>query len=274
MRRTFGVDVSDVPVHRGPGASVAAHALGAHAFTRDGEVFLPADAGPLDQPVGRGLLAHELTHAAQQRALGSALPGEDSAAGAALEAQAVAAERWARGLDPAPAQGGMAPAPTESGVPAAASWNAPWLADGWPVQAGGGVQRAKDVAGTPEPPRAPVVAAAPTDVARPGVAAPGLAATRDSVRQAAPTAAQAVRATEAQLPSASDGALSPERFADRDRPGEAGGRRPLDLDDPGDIEELAARVYPTIHGRLRRELLVDRERAGRLRETDPFGWTR
>ena len=60
----------------------------------------------------------------------------------------------------------------------------------------------------------------------------------------------------------------------RDRLIELSGRRPLDLDDPGDIDEVAVRVYQKIHTRLRRELLVDRERAGRLSETGPFGRAR
>ena len=57
----------------------------------------------------------------------------------------------------------------------------------------------------------------------------------------------------------------------RDRLLELSRQRPLDLDDPGDIEELSGRIYQQIHRRLRRELLVERERAGRLGETGPFG---
>jgi hypothetical protein len=64
------------------------------------------------------------------------------------------------------------------------------------------------------------------------------------------------------------------QLAARDRLLALSHQRPLNLDDPGDIEELAVRIYQKIHGRLRRELLVDRERAGRLSGTGPFGHAR
>jgi hypothetical protein len=79
-------------VHRGPEVSAEARSLGARAFTRDAEVFLPAEAGPLDSPPARGLLAHELVHVVQQRKLGSSLPASSTSAGVALELEAVAAE--------------------------------------------------------------------------------------------------------------------------------------------------------------------------------------
>jgi hypothetical protein len=103
IRGRHGVDVSDVPVHRGPEAAVAARSLGARAFTRGGEVFLPDDAGPLSTPKARGLLAHELVHVVQQRTLGSSLPSLSSPQGAALEAEAVRAEHEHAGHDHAPA---------------------------------------------------------------------------------------------------------------------------------------------------------------------------
>ncbi|WP_156892983.1 hypothetical protein [Actinokineospora enzanensis] len=65
-----GIDVGDVPIHQST-----------TPFTANGEVFLPDNAP-------RGLMAHELTHAAQQRAYGSALPDENSPAGQVLETQA------------------------------------------------------------------------------------------------------------------------------------------------------------------------------------------
>jgi hypothetical protein len=222
------VDVSDVPVHRGPEAAAEAQALGARAFTREGEVFLPAEQGPLDHPVARGLLAHELTHAAQQRALGSALPVEDSDAGAALEAAAVATERWTRGLGAAPSVGDGN----------TASWAAPWSPPGHAGPAGGVQRQAGDVTGM-------VASGHP------------------------PSVTPAAQPSTAPAPS-----VDRELVSVQDKLVELSRRRPLDLDDPGDIEELAVRVYQKIHGRLRRELLVDRERAGRLGETGPFGWAR
>ncbi|HEY0452640.1 eCIS core domain-containing protein [Actinophytocola sp.] len=100
IRGRTGVDVADVPVHRTPEASAEARTLGARAFTRDAQVYLPEEAGPLDTPKARGLLAHELVHVVQQRTLGPALSTTD---GAALEAEAVAAEHEHGGHAPAPA---------------------------------------------------------------------------------------------------------------------------------------------------------------------------
>jgi hypothetical protein len=94
LRRLHRVDVGDKPVRRGPDAGDQADAMGARAFARDGEVFLPADEGPLDRPKTRGLLAHELTHVAQQRELGPRLPDEGTPGGRLLEAHATEAERW------------------------------------------------------------------------------------------------------------------------------------------------------------------------------------
>jgi hypothetical protein len=102
IRGRHGVDVSDVPVHRGPEVAVVAKSLGARAFTKGGEVFLPEEAGSLESPKARGLLAHELVHVVQQRTLGSSLPALSTPAGAALEADAVAAEHEHAGHDHGP----------------------------------------------------------------------------------------------------------------------------------------------------------------------------
>lgn len=246
------MDVSDVPIHRGPDADAEARSLGARSFTRDAEVFLPTQVGPPDQPDARGLLAHELTHAAQQRTLGTSLPAEDSDAGRALEAQALAAERWARGLGGDPADGvgsfGSGPATPGTAFPQAASWTAPWL-----TASTSGVQRqAADVMSVAAPGPTPAPADTFTDL---------------------PTFATAPTASVPQ-PQAASPAAAPadeELNAARDKLIELSKRRPLDLDDPADIEELSVRIYQRIHRRLRRELVVDRERTGRLGETGPFG---
>lgn len=223
VRRTSGVDVSDVPIRRGQAVAEAARSFGARAFTRGAEVFLPAQEGPADEPVARGLLAHELTHAAQQRALGPDLPDETSPAGRALEAEAVTAERWARGLGSEP---------VESTAPAASSWTAPWHA----ASATGVQRQAEDVTTVAEP-EAP--------------AAPGAADAEPRGSAAAPVDEEMNRAREKLLDLST--------------------RRPLDLDSPGDLEELTSRIYQGIQRRLRRDLVIDRERAGRLGETGPFG---
>ena len=245
--------MSDVPIRRGPEAADEARSLGARSFTRDAEVYLPAHEGPPDQPTARGLLAHELTHAAQQRVLGPTLPAEDTDAGRYLEAQAVAAERWAHGLGPDPAAGigagvGMG---LGMGLGAAAapvsSWTAPWHA-----APAAGVQRQAGDVSVAEPEYAPSPDAAIAPMSVPASASSALSATEPAAPQAAPGA-------------------DPELSAARDKLLELSRRRPLDLDDPSDLEELTVRIYQKIHRRLRRELVVDRERAGRLGETGPFG---
>jgi len=102
MRQTHRVEVADVPVVRGPAVSAEARSHGARAFTRAGKVHLPDEAGPLTSPKARGLIAHELVHAVQQRTLGLSLPSPSSDHGQALEAEAVAAERFYAGEAPEP----------------------------------------------------------------------------------------------------------------------------------------------------------------------------
>ena len=87
MRDILGVDVGDRLVHRGPSVSAEADAMGAQAFTRDGQIYVHDDVGPLDQPRGRATVAHELTHAAQQM-VHNALHDEATEVGQALEAHA------------------------------------------------------------------------------------------------------------------------------------------------------------------------------------------
>jgi hypothetical protein len=65
-------------------------------------VLGPSELGSFDQPHVKGVLAHELTHIAQQRLLGTSRPDESSDAGRALEAAARAAEQRVRGDANAP----------------------------------------------------------------------------------------------------------------------------------------------------------------------------
>lgn len=102
FQATHGVSVRDVPVHRGPQVASEARSLAAVSFARREEVFLPAEAGRLDEAESRGLLAHELTHVVQHKVLGGA-PREGSEAAEVLEAEAQAAERFFRGDAGAPA---------------------------------------------------------------------------------------------------------------------------------------------------------------------------
>ena len=82
LRSSHGVDVADVEVRRDSAVATEASARRARAFTRGATVHLPESAGPLTAPQVRGLLAHELVHAAQQRRFGSSLPAEHTPEGA------------------------------------------------------------------------------------------------------------------------------------------------------------------------------------------------
>ncbi|MEV6909259.1 DUF4157 domain-containing protein [Amycolatopsis sp. NPDC051071] len=94
LKQALGVDVSDVRVRRGEEVTDTARRLGARGFTADEVVHVPDSAGPLDGREAAPVLAHELTHAAQQRQFGAALPGLETVAGRRLEADAVAVEQW------------------------------------------------------------------------------------------------------------------------------------------------------------------------------------
>jgi hypothetical protein len=104
-----------VKIHRGSEAADLSRSLDARSFTHQGEVFLPKRHGSIESGPGRALLAHELTHVAQQRRLGSNLPREDTPHGRQLESEAVAAER-APALPLATAPGGPAKAKDAAGA--------------------------------------------------------------------------------------------------------------------------------------------------------------
>jgi Domain of unknown function (DUF4157) len=63
----FGYDFSDVRVHTGEGASGAAMALGARAFTVGDHIFFGRGEYQPASPQGQRLIAHELTHTIQQK---------------------------------------------------------------------------------------------------------------------------------------------------------------------------------------------------------------
>ena len=66
-------------------------------------MFLPAEEGPLSSQRARGVLAHELTHVAQQRRLGGVLPSPHTPEARRLELGAQVTERYFRGDPGAPA---------------------------------------------------------------------------------------------------------------------------------------------------------------------------
>jgi hypothetical protein len=253
FRALHGADVSDVPVRRGRAVSRQAMQLDAAAFSHGGAVYLPDSAGSLSPGQAQALLAHELTHAVQQQMLGAALPGEASAEGRELEEQAVATQRWFLGapgpvpsltslpsgtaaqLTHAPAvRHASSAAPDEpSGVFTAESAGAPMVL--WPP---GGHGPAGQVGVQRQPAEAsPMVTAAP--------------ATADGAA-AAPDASAAVADAQSSL-----GDL-------KSQVADLAGARPDALDDPVELDELAAKLYRRMRSLLRLELIVDRERAGLL----------
>lgn len=180
-----------VRIHRGADASDLAEALDARSFTHGGEIFMPPSVGSLDSGKGKALLAHEMTHVAQQRRLAGGPPGEDSPQGRTLEAEAVAAER------------------------------------------------------------APDLALATRSTSRPG------------------TDAKPDAGTSMSLPAASSGPTAPHALPQRAPrgAGEAGVQRAgrgskSHTHTEQELEVLAHQLYHRIGRHLRRELLVDRERAG------------
>ena len=67
MESRLGHDFSDVRIHTGPVAAVAARSIDARAFTAGRDIaFAPGQFAP-SSPSGRQMLAHELTHVVQQR---------------------------------------------------------------------------------------------------------------------------------------------------------------------------------------------------------------
>lgn len=93
VERATGVEIGDAVIDRSPSVSLRAAEMGAVAFTESGVVHLPEELGPQDEPRTRAIVAHELTHVAQRRKLGSATPPESTPDGEALEAEAHAVQR-------------------------------------------------------------------------------------------------------------------------------------------------------------------------------------
>ncbi len=242
LRRLHGVDVSDVVLSRGAQAGREADAMGARAFARDGEIVLPPGAGPLERPQTRALLAHELTHVAQQRLLGPTLPPEDSAAGAALERAAVAAERRVLGQDEPERV-------ARSSVSAPLLVHAPPQSAPAPVGASAGVQRQGENL---------------ADVPWAGNAFDPLALLSQRAAEPGLDLALEVQALQAALAGLACTDPDTELDLARDRLLVLAGQRLLNLDDSLAVSELADGIYRRIRARLQRELLVDRERSGLL----------
>ncbi len=77
LSNRFGADLGEVRVHAGPRASQLANAFGANALTVGKDIYFNENRFAPDKPEGRRLIAHELTHAAQQAGGGVGRPQFD-----------------------------------------------------------------------------------------------------------------------------------------------------------------------------------------------------
>lgn len=259
LEPVLGESLADVKVHRGPETGAAARSIQAKAFTTGGAVYMPDEIGSTASGEGRKVLAHELTHVVQQRALGASLPGEDSAEGARLESEA----RVVGGQDPVPTRPVQPTARPAAAGPAQRLVGSPMpnigrpmaaAAAGIPAQTGSAmplsaqqsivatVQAAASRAGVPA---APASASVSSNVASPGVGVPTvqrLDEVTNSTTATAPTGGTA----------SSPVTSSANAPAEAQPPSEA------------DLETLARQLYPRFRSRLKSDLLSDRERSGRL----------
>jgi hypothetical protein len=88
MEPQFGHDFSGVRIHDGPGASRAADAVQAQAFTAGNDIVFGSGKYAPSTPAGRKLLAHELTHVVQQGAAPGRLQRAPKGGTAAPKAEA------------------------------------------------------------------------------------------------------------------------------------------------------------------------------------------
>ncbi len=97
----FGRDFGQVRIHADPGASRAADAVQAQAFTVGGDIVFGSGQFAPSTPAGQKLLAHELTHVVQQGAAPAAAthspaeaPSEGAAEAGDLRTSHVSASGW------------------------------------------------------------------------------------------------------------------------------------------------------------------------------------
>ncbi|OLR92868.1 eCIS core domain-containing protein [Actinokineospora bangkokensis] len=255
FRRRLGVDPGEVPVHRGPEVAALADQLGARAFTAGGEIHLPLAAGGADDPETRALVAHELTHVVQQRALGGALPAEGTPGGRVLEAQARAVERWFRdGGEPptlphprflSTASVDTAPQRASTDTADPVSWT---LGSGFSSEAApptSGAEPPPEHRAGPPPPQPPEDHLPPREPERAPDPAPPDTAPPDN--------SEGFAEVYRQLGELRTSVVELRKHAGRRFPEDARG-----------LDRLAGRLYDRLRARLRAELLVERERSGTL----------
>jgi hypothetical protein len=101
LETRIGADFGDVRVHDDPEAAAAARRHDAVAFAQGKDVYFADGKYDPSSPAGRHLIAHELTHVAQQRGASEAAAGAMSQPGSAVEREADrVAAGFAAGLSP------------------------------------------------------------------------------------------------------------------------------------------------------------------------------
>ena len=239
--RRHGLDMSEVPVDRSVMGADRARHMQARGFTSHGGVVIPPEAGSLDVGRGQALLAHELTHVAQQARLGRALPPEHSQAGEALELEALSAER------------ALVPASERSNHRLPASEGRLSLPLARPA---GGFDQGRDQ-GAPSSQPGQVPASNTSGAGRTGDLSVGLGPSEMSPSSVAPPAATAAVQKAADQPPPAPTPDTPQTvtgpFANRP--------------DDHDLSKLARWLYPLIRYQLKGELRENRERAGLLTDS-------
>ncbi|WP_405059636.1 DUF4157 domain-containing protein [Kribbella sp. NBC_01505] len=252
----WGVELGDVPVVRGRVAGARAKELSVRAFTTRGVVHLPDEAGELTDPGVQALLAHELTHVAQQQLLGADLPAAASAEGQRLEEQAIATEQWFHAGTPlvhrpiehrcAEAAGDRTEQVQAAPVGSELTWTMPGVIS--------------DQGSAPPAPDASTL-----DHSQPAHREP---VSHQRPESSWPTVAQQARAVppiraDPQLIERLD-RLQEEVDELHERHDRVAEDLVVRLDDPWVLGRLAERLYTNFRHRLRAELLIDRERHGAL----------
>ena len=93
LEPSLGESLADVRVHTGEGAAALARAVEARAFTVGPDIFFARGEYRPGTPAGDRLVAHEVTHALQQRGAPQSGPLTVSVPGDALEREAEAVSR-------------------------------------------------------------------------------------------------------------------------------------------------------------------------------------
>ena len=234
VRDSVGTAPSQVVVHEGGKAEALTRSVNAEAFTRDGEIFLAADA-PLESARGQQLLAHELTHVVQQKGGTEQMPAEHTREGQDLEAGA----RRAEGL----MESGHNAHPTLHHRGSVV--NAPAVPQ---MFAGDGVQRSgrdsKPQPGAPVP-----------IVSNPALSSGGPQPVNFADDNWRTQLGQGMKSLASNMFSEFELSLS-------------SGPPPITKDEKSgrlrDLERQAHELYPLIRQRLRAELVRDKERRGRM----------